>query len=343
MTPERFHEITGRYAGLRIAVVGDVCLDRYLEIDPSKSEVSLETGLEVYNVMQVRAQPGAAGTILNNLVALGIGELHVVGYCGSDGEGYELRQALGLKKGVHLDHFQTAAGRHTFSYCKPLILEVGQSPRELNRLDTKNWTPTPDSLQSTLAASVSALAPRVDAVVLMDQVDEPETGVVTSLVREAAHTAQRQFPGLLVLADSRRSLREFPPVTFKMNAAEIAALAGEPPPLARDRVAACASDLARRNKQPVFITLAEQGILGVLPDGSVHSIPSFPVRGPIDIVGAGDAVTANLTAALAAKATPAEAMQLAMAAASVVVHQLGTTGEAAVANLEALIVSRGQV
>ena len=69
--------------------------------------------------------------------------------------------------------------------------------------------------------------------------------------------------------------------------------------------------------------------------------PSFPVRGPIDIVGAGDAVTANLTAALAAKATPAEAMQLAMAAASVVVHQLGTTGEAAVADLAALIVSRG--
>jgi bifunctional ADP-heptose synthase (sugar kinase/adenylyltransferase) len=162
-------------------------------------------------------------------------------------------------------------------------------------------------------------------------------------VREAAHAAQKQFPGLLVLADSRRSLREFPAVTFKMNAAEIAALAGEPSPLARDRIAAFASDLARRNKQPVFITLAEQGILGALPDGSVHHTPSFPVRGPIDIVGAGDAVTANLTAALAAKANPEEAMQLAMAAASVVVHQLGTTGEAAATELAALILSREPV
>ncbi|MGB9603605.1 MAG: carbohydrate kinase, partial [Limisphaerales bacterium] len=64
----RFKELTGRYKDLRIAVVGDFCLDRYLEIDPELKETSLETGLEVYNVVKVRAQPGGAGTILNNLV-----------------------------------------------------------------------------------------------------------------------------------------------------------------------------------------------------------------------------------------------------------------------------------
>jgi len=45
MTPERFRRITDRYAGLTIAVVGDFCLDRYLEIDPARAEVSIETGL----------------------------------------------------------------------------------------------------------------------------------------------------------------------------------------------------------------------------------------------------------------------------------------------------------
>jgi bifunctional ADP-heptose synthase (sugar kinase/adenylyltransferase) len=47
-------------------------------------------------------------------------------------------------------------------------------------------------------------------------------------------------------------------------------------------------------------------------------------------VGAGDAVTANLTAALAAGAELREALELANAAASVVIHQLGTTGTASV-------------
>ena len=94
MNAERFAKITARYHQLRIAVVGDFFLDRYLHIDPSKNETSIETGLTVYNVVEVRSQPGAAGTILNNLVALGIGEIYAVGFCGDDGEGYELRQAL---------------------------------------------------------------------------------------------------------------------------------------------------------------------------------------------------------------------------------------------------------
>jgi bifunctional ADP-heptose synthase (sugar kinase/adenylyltransferase) len=52
------------------------------------------------------------------------------------------------------------------------------------------------------------------------------------------------------------------------------------------------------------------------------------VRGAIDIVGAGDAVTANLAAVLAAGGSNQEAMETAMAAASVVIHKLGTTGTA---------------
>src|SRR4051812_8702298 len=102
MNSQRFEQITAKYPKLRIAVVGDICLDRYLEIDPAKSEVSIETGLEVFNVVKVRNQPGAAGTILNNLVALGVEEIFPVGFCGEDGEGFELMAALNSMSGVHL-------------------------------------------------------------------------------------------------------------------------------------------------------------------------------------------------------------------------------------------------
>jgi bifunctional ADP-heptose synthase (sugar kinase/adenylyltransferase) len=63
----------------------------------------------------------------------------------------------------------------------------------------------------------------------------------------------------------------------------------------------------------------------------------LPVRGPIDIVGAGDAVTANLATALASGASLREAIELAVVASSVVIHQLGTTGTASVADLAAWI------
>jgi bifunctional ADP-heptose synthase (sugar kinase/adenylyltransferase) len=62
----------------------------------------------------------------------------------------------------------------------------------------------------------------------------------------------------------------------------------------------------------------------------------LPVRGEIDVVGAGDAVSANLVSALAAGATLTEALELANAAASVVLHKLGTTGTASVAEIAAL-------
>ncbi len=57
-------------------------------------ETSLETGLPVFNVVRVRAQPGGAGTVVNNLAALGIGQIIPLGFAGDDGEGFELVRAL---------------------------------------------------------------------------------------------------------------------------------------------------------------------------------------------------------------------------------------------------------
>ena len=338
MNEPRFEEITSKYSKLRIAVVGDFCLDRYLEIDPAKSEVSIETGLEVHNVVNVRSQPGAAGTILNNLVALGIGELHPVGFCGEDGEGYELLAALNSRPGVRLDHFLRTAERRTFTYCKPLVLAPRQAPRELNRLDTKNWSVTPEVVSNRIIASFEALAPSVDAAILMDQVDAPETGVVTKDFLNSVHRVSTAQSRLLIVADSRRSLKDYPPVHLKMNNAELESLTGHKAS-ALEEIKNTARSLAPSHGRPVFITLAEQGIIGAEPNGMVEHVPTFPMRGPIDIVGAGDAVTANLTVALAAGATMREALELAMAAASIVIHQLGTTGTASVNELRTLLFS----
>ncbi len=338
MSPSRFEAITSRYTSLRLVVAGDFCLDRYLEIDPARQETSIETGLPVHNVVNVRAQPGAAGTILNNLVALGIGEILPVGFCGFDGEGFELRRALEAGPGVKLDGFIQTADRRTFTYCKPLVMSPGTPPQELNRLDSKNWTPTPALLEAQLINNLVSLSATADAVVLMDQVDVPETGVVTRRLLDTVKALAVNRPELPVLADSRRSLRDFPPVIFKMNAAELSALSGSATTLTIDEIKALARELAHRNRRAVFVTAADRGMLGASPSGRAEHVPALPVRGPIDVVGAGDAVTANLAAALAAGADLREALELANAAASIVVHQLGTTGTASIRQLrEALI------
>jgi bifunctional ADP-heptose synthase (sugar kinase/adenylyltransferase) len=102
-----------------------------------------------------------------------------------------------------------------------------------------------------------------------------------------------------------------------------------------------ATHLAGKNKKPIFVTMAEKGIIGASPDGQCQHVPALQVRGELDIVGAGDAVTANLVAAMAAQAKLSEAMELAMAAASLVIHKLGTTGTATVTEIEALLFKTG--
>jgi bifunctional ADP-heptose synthase (sugar kinase/adenylyltransferase) len=262
---------------------------------------------------------------VSNLAALGVDELWPVGFCGSDGEGYELYRALEQTPGVRMKYFFESEEQRTFTYCKPLMMHLGQPPQELNRLDSKNWHPTPVNLQHQLANAVRSLADQVDAIIVLDQVDTPETGVVTqSLLDALAEVADNS----LIIGDSRRGLKDWPSIIYKMNAAELAQLTdqtSEPEQAART--------LAAQTGRPVFLSLSEHGIVGAQPDGRSESRPALPVYGEIDIVGAGDAVMANITTALAAQADLGEALELANAAASVVVHKLGTTGTASISEI----------
>jgi sugar/nucleoside kinase (ribokinase family) len=126
-------------------------------------------------------------------------------------------------------------------------------------------------------------------------------------------------------------------VIFKMNAVELGILAALPGLVGLKQIQDTALELAAKNRRAVIVTLAERGIVAAQPDGTLVHVPAFPLRGQIDVVGAGDAVTANAAAALAAGATLAETIELAAAGASIVLHQLGTTGSASVSQLHELM------
>ena len=54
LAPERLEAILARIPSLRIAVIGDFFLDRYLVTDPALSEISVETALEARQVIEIR-------------------------------------------------------------------------------------------------------------------------------------------------------------------------------------------------------------------------------------------------------------------------------------------------
>src|SRR6516225_1587442 len=133
-----------------IGVLGDLFLDRYLDLDAALTEPSIETGLDAYQVVKVRSDPGAAGTVINNLAALGVGHIVPISMIGDDGEGYELRQALQRMASVQLSSLVTSAQRRTPTYTKPMLCRAGAMPRELNRLDIKNRKPLPGEVEKEI-------------------------------------------------------------------------------------------------------------------------------------------------------------------------------------------------
>src|SRR5271154_2770542 len=88
--------ILGSFRGLRVLVAGDVCLDRWCRYDPREGLPSRETGLPRVGVVSSVVTAGAAGTVANNLAALGAGKVAVLGLVGEDGFGWELERALRL-------------------------------------------------------------------------------------------------------------------------------------------------------------------------------------------------------------------------------------------------------
>src|SRR6202008_381895 len=94
LTDALIESILGQLPHKTVGVLGDLFLDRYLDIDAKFTEPSIETGLDAYQVVRVRSYPGAAGTVINNLAALGVGRVCPIAIIGDDGEGYELCREL---------------------------------------------------------------------------------------------------------------------------------------------------------------------------------------------------------------------------------------------------------
>ncbi len=135
MTEERFEEILRRFPDVTVAVVGDYFLDEYLVIDPQLAEASVETGLDAHQIVARRISPGAAGTVVGNLRALGVGEIIAAGLIGDDGHGFEMRRVF-ADWDVDMEELGTAAGRLTPTYTKPMLQEKS-GERELNRMDIR--------------------------------------------------------------------------------------------------------------------------------------------------------------------------------------------------------------
>lgn len=329
LTTELVERVLSAIPTRTVGVLGDLFLDRYLDIDPTRDEPSVETGKVAYQVTRVRSYPGAAGTVINNLSALGVGRIYPIALIGDDGEGYELRQALQATRGVEPGGVQPYPGRRTPTYTKPMY-----GTEELNRLDIKNRTPTPDAGQDTILDLLEEAWPQFDALIVLDQVSEVECGVVTKRVRDRLAELAERDADKFVLADSREQIGLFRNVCVKPNLTEAAASfendVGEGYAV-RSSHGGFAMHLQEKCGRVVFLTNSGDGIILQGPketEMELWNIPAYPVSGPIDICGAGDSCSAGITSAMVSGLTHEQAAAFGNLVASITIQQIGMTGTA---------------
>ncbi len=324
LTTVTIEKILSSISQRTIGVLGDLFLDRYLDLDAGLTEPSIETGLDAYQVVQVRSCPGAAGTVINNLAALGVGRIMPVSMIGADGEGYELRQALQRMPSVELVNLAVTADRRTPTYTKPMLGKSGEPARELNRLDIKNRRVLPGDVEAKILEMLSAAWLSFDVLLVLDQVSEPECGVITSRVRDRLAELSATDAGKVVIVDSRERVGLFRNVWLKPNERECLRAAGQTTDLR-----SAMKRLVESTGRPVICTQSEKGML-VASSIEVEPVEvlAYPVSGPIDSVGAGDSSSAAMACALASGASVVEAAAFGNLVASITIQQIGITGTA---------------
>jgi bifunctional ADP-heptose synthase (sugar kinase/adenylyltransferase) len=330
ITLDRLETVLRTLPRLTIGLVGDLFLDRYLELVPGSREMSIETGLEAYQIERIRNSPGALGTVLNNLAALGTGLLVPVSVIGDDGHGYDLLKEL-RKLPVDPANILCAPDRLTPTYTKPMRPDAAGQWHELNRLDVRTRGPLSPAVTEEVCRRVEQVFHTSDGLIVLDQLVDENCGVVNGAVRDTLARLAAEQPQKLIYVDSRRFLGKFAAATLKGNRSEVFGAVGNArpgDPSSDDALYAALDSLSRRTNRPAFCTVGDRGILVARPGHEPVLAPGCPVSGPIDIVGAGDAASSGIVTALLAGCDELEAASVGNLVASITVQQLGTTGTA---------------
>jgi rfaE bifunctional protein kinase chain/domain len=299
-----------RIEQVRIGVVGDLMLDRYLHGDVER--LCPEAPVPVVRLDLTLPSPGGAGNVAVNLRALGAA-CCLGGVIGEDAAGEALLECL-RGHGIPCDGV-VRAPRPTTEKTRVVANE-----QMIVRLDREETGPLDAATTAALHGRLAALAGGCDALVVSDYAK----GVVTAALLDTlrARAREQRVPFLAALRPPQRAhAHDLTCVTLKRS--ELAAMVGHALP-DRETAGEHALCLARELRSDVLVTLGLEGL--IFADwrrGEREHVPAWAGRA-FDVRGGGDALLAMLAAALAAGAEMTLAVSLANRAASLAVTSAAT-------------------
>lgn len=298
-----------------VTVIGDVMLDGWWTGNIER--MCREAPAPVVDLLRREFSPGGAANTAMNLAALGA-KVTLVGVVGMDANGERLR-ALLREGGVDVRYLLQLPGVVT-----PTKIRVSSAGQIMFRLDDCS-APVPEKATDSLAAVLPEAVAGSDAVIICDYgTGTLENGMIGKVA--AAVGLAKGRPLTVVDAHDPRNWSVLEPDLVTPNAQESSRMLGIKLPEGAARAAFLAGQreklLQLTGAKAVVATLDRDGTM-LLTDGPSHRTWARPATEK-QASGAGDTFVAALTIGRACGLPLTTSLDLAQAAADVVVQQAGT-------------------
>src|SRR5437868_3421689 len=271
----RAEQLTARFAGRRIVVLGDLMLDEF--IWGRVRRISPEAPVPVVEVERQTLALGGAGNVASNLVALGARPAPL-GVVGSDITADRMRAAF-HDIGVTSDGLVVDPSRATT--LKTRIIAHNQ---QVVRADRESRAPVAAAIEEAVVARFSGALDTADAVVVSDY----NKGLLTPGVLRATLAAARARGIPVCLDPKTRRFANYQPVTvITPNHQEAAEAAGLTIEDEASLIEAGRRLLGAIDCRAVLVTRGEEGMALFTDGGEVTRIPTV-AREVYDVTGAGD-------------------------------------------------------
>ncbi len=297
-----------RMRDLHVGVVGDLLLDRI--VAGRATRLSREAPIPVLEETRHLEHPGGGSAPALSLLGLGA-RVDLVGVVGGDDEGTRLR-ALLVEQGAAIDGVSVDPSRRTTVKTRIVAEGLLVYPQQVARLDRIDQTPLAVAIKQSLAVAIGRLAREgVDAFLISDY----QCGIATPEVINAVRTAGA---GRLIVADAQTGPARFNGFDLiRCNEAEAERALG-----AQVTPEMVAAGRERWGCRMLAVTRGGEAAYLAHP-GGVETVPAANRTDVYDVTGAGDALVAVMTAALAAGVTPRDALVLAQLAGGIAVRAWG--------------------
>lgn len=307
--------IVERFDGRRIVLVGDFMLDRYIFGDAER--ISPEAPVPVLRVVERQDRVGGAGAVAQMIATLGA-HVRCFGLLGRDAHGERVAAQLAAA-GADVRGLLRSDDRPTITKTRLIGLAEHRHRQQILRVDDEVAAPAGDSDAARLLEMVRAALVDAEVVCLEDY----GKGALSAATCRAIIAAAREA-GIPALVDPARGCdwNKYAGATLMTpNRAELEHGVGRGlddgaiESAARQVVGALRLDA-------MCVTLGRDGALLVRPTSEAQRFPTQP-RAVYDNTGAGDAVLAMMTVAVAAGAGYEHAVALANVAGGLEVSKFG--------------------